>query len=291
MYGILRLISLVLMFASVRYIVNNVAWISLLFAVLFSHYLFAFIAAKRQFAAHLRHAKGRWLMAIFSGLSIFVANRFPDTMVYYFTVHFAFSEAYAYPRARELGAQAPWTDAGRVTQGLQALLMILAFCLTFKVPLPLPLHIVVATTGATAALYGAAVWLTRQQNTRARIFSVTVPDFLWVLAGLASAGGLISWRWQAGVFYHIILWTFLPFLRRDGIVMAQAGRYFAATTVTTLVLYCLSPYVLQRVIDAQTGAAAMLVWNRQSQIWGFLHFFLTFLISTANPRWWRVLID
>jgi hypothetical protein len=278
MYAKIRMLALAVAIVLVLTI-PRLAWFSLFYAILFAHYVFAAYAGRRRFREFAARKGWAAAAALCGLLPVLLYLGVPKLIKVYFGFHFASSEAYAMRSSARAGRSEPWE---RWTRGFQFALTFLAFCLVFRVRLPVPLSFLQIAAIAAGGAYAVALWFSRARATRAERMADLVPDFTWLAAGLKPASWFLGGNWNAGIFYHLIEWMFLPFLRSEESAFPALSRETAAMAATAAAFFSVSPVVLARFMPEPIASG---LWREQAILWGYVHITLSLVVSEANPPW------
>ena len=251
----------------------------LFFAILFGHYLLAFVYAQDR-VRHLVKTPRTYLPSIiFVGACI--GMQFLDynpLVVIYFGIHHAFSENYM-TLHKDLHKRQIIINKVALNFALYTLLMRRDLLIAEE----LVQHIIFVTI-LLALMQIKSLYDIKRDNPKSNLQDC----FLFEGAGIFFT--LIFFNVDVNfediILYHLILWSiyplFTPKLRQH---TPARQRYLITTIVVTLGFLALTP------IHDYFSFLTMDEWIDQSYYWAYWHITTSFMLSRMNPLWLRKLFE
>lgn len=273
MFTLIRVAAMVSVIA-MRETLPFVAYASLFAATIFSHYLLSLWYARRRARPIVTGQVGIAAIVVLLALCVLPPVFMIPSLLAYQGLHNALSDGFMVAGGRPDTLDRAMT---RLVWARMALSSVAYLLLLHASPelafLPLPLlfgALAVASLAFVVTLVGAAPRLSRGQ-----LLDTVVFELVWVGAAL--------WLFDAGawlmdlIFYHVMVWVFLPLHR----IKELRGRvtFVLQTAIVTALILPLTPVV------GLVPELSVQWWILAAAIGGYLHVSTSMAFSPFNPTW------
>ena len=247
---------------------------SIYFSFALSHYCMAFFYSKKQITQALTHQNFLPLAALVLFGTLMTRYNFPD-IFFYFGLHHAITETYLMSSSKNLGAR----NWGPLVMS-RFLINIFTYGIILRHdPLMRFLPAPVLACGFAASFFLFFYFLLRKQSPL--LWPERMNQCLFEITGI----GVIlfslfsNFTFTQVIFYHFVLWTFLPLPKIAGEGHRAVLRYSVSTIALMAVFFLLTPAGGNHFNMSQSQL------DRQIVLWGYVHITASFALSSFNPQW------
>lgn len=273
MFSLIRAASIVTVVA-LHEVLPDMLYFSVFASILFGHYGLSLWYARRRAKPIV---SGRVSIAALVALIVVVvlppALAFPSLIVYH-GIHNALSDGYmvAGGKPDQLDARQNRLLWARMALIYAAYLVALRLDPEIAV---IPDAVMIGAVALTFAAFIITLLPLAPSMGRRKVADMVAFELMWVGAAYVVSFG--APRLFDLIFYHIMVWVFLPFLR----IPTRKGRinFAVQTVVAALIVFPFTPWV---------GVIPRLhfqFWVAACALGGYLHVSTSFAFSPFNPRW------
>ena len=275
---VVRLVSICLTGVAVVRLQNPATYYSVLISVGLCHYLLSFVYAGKLIPHKIRQYRF-WMFAalLIVGLVAYVAPG--DTrlrLLMFFWVHHVFNEVYLAERFKVVPALIEMEPIAIAFHSfVYFALLSNDDALNFVNG-----HLLTAGLTISGIVYFGAIGLSAWKSKRlSNIFDQLAFEIL--AAGIAGAAlaGYCRIYFVDVVFYHFVLWAFVPLISPGRRTWAMVLRYLGGTAVLTGAFLIVSPMGIKPYYFADS------LFLRSFYFWSYLHILSSFALSGAQPQW------
>ncbi len=269
---LIRVIGIFSIIGLTRYF-SEISFISLFVSFSLGHYALGYLYSKKQILTAIRRPEtyGVTLLILLTCL-LTVHYRFPD-IVLYFGLHCVLTEVY-------------WLNK---TYTAQSCLTVSRFLLNFsvylfilrqeKVPSMVPGSF--WAFGLVLSIFYFIITLKRNLPSLKHYKNETLDICLFEAAGMIPVILSLFFRIRFGdvIFYHVIMWIFIPLTQTPRMNLRDIFRYGFLTACITGGFLLLTP------LGGNCFRIPILKLNTAVILWGYVHITSSLMLSSFNPQW------
>lgn len=274
-FVIIRSVSLLIV-ASLYLVLPRELYAHVYFGILFSHYTLAFVKARHRAAEVAMNPNAHLPLLILIALT--AAYPFSDwpKVMFYFGFHHAANDAYMRFNLSPEGSRRLGHSSRHALffSNLASYFIILRHDSTVNwIPLPFLITLYLVSAG----IFWREVWVSRAHHNAQSFTEAFAFEFINLAVLILSLTIYMPVVGLDFVFYHLLLWVFIPLWRVEKARHSFNWRSLAVNLGLALLFFLLTP-------SAGFFDSISNDWlERQSNIWGFIHVSFTFAVSSLNP--------
>lgn len=256
---------------------NNYKWLIAVYIFAFSHYLIGALYSRKLIATLLASPKAYLPLGLLC-LTGWFAYRESFSLLLYFGLHHALSEAYLKQRFFNLEISREWLShlqASSFWLHLSGFFLLVRHDPTLYKAHYLKPALLIFAFALSYYLY--RLWCDRAMLKQISVFKLFGSEM--VLLGLLLVSFFYSITFLQVVFYHFTLWALLPYLRAGS---PNAMRPLAFYTLLTLGSLAVITYYSPYYVPISSRYHLFEDWFI---LLSYAHITLSFAISNANPAW------